>query len=124
MQKNMLQNTRKKTHKFHKTWPTELSVDTINLYEKIHYVYYFCDVLSKIKQFLNLFMNKLYEGSLKMSTKYCIKKSEEKKLPISLKYALEIFPFIPYILVYEFWDNLLKIEHFLNLFRNKFIILT
>ena len=54
----------------------------------------FGEVLSKIEKFLNLF-----GGSLKMSTKYFVTKSENKKLPISLKYVLESFPFTPYIFI-------------------------
>ena len=45
--------------------------------KKKHFVYNFCDVLSKIKQFLNLFVNKLFGGSLKMPTIYCVTKSEK-----------------------------------------------
>ena len=77
---------RKKTHQFHKTLPTKLSFDINNLYKKIHYpsVYYFCDILAKIEQILNLFVNKLFGGSPKMSTKYCVTKSEKKNSPFLL----------------------------------------
>ena len=34
-----------------------------------------------------------------MSTKYCVTKSEEKKIPISQKDVLERFPFTPYIFI-------------------------
>ena len=37
----------KKTPQCHKTWPTELSFDTSNLYKEIYY--YFCDISLKIE---------------------------------------------------------------------------
>ena len=80
MQKNVTKS-KKIPHRFHKIRPTKLSFKPISLYKKIHYVYYFCDVLSIIEQFLNLFVNKLFGGSLKMPTKYWVTKSEI--LPIS-----------------------------------------
>ena len=43
-------------------------------------------------------LDKLFGGSLKMSTKYCVTKSK-KKLPISLKYVQESCPFTPYIFI-------------------------
>ena len=46
--------------------------------KRLHYAYYFCDLLSKIEQFLNLFVNKIFGGSLKMPTKYCVTKSKKK----------------------------------------------
>ena len=81
MQKKRYKIREKKTPQLHNTLPTELSFD---LYKKIHLVYYFCDVSLKIEQFLNLYVNKLFGDSLKMLTKYCVKKSK-KKVPISPK---------------------------------------
>ena len=59
-----------KKHKKCKIGLTELSFNTIHLHKK------------------------LFEGSLKMSTKYFVTKSKEnEKHPISLKHILESFPF-------------------------------
>ena len=45
-----------------------------------------CDILSKNEQFLNLFVNKLFGGSLKMYTKYCVTSHFSKRCPRELSF--------------------------------------
>ena len=77
MQKNVTKSEEKKLTNSIKLDLLSCCLIPLIFKRKIHWDYYFCDVLSKLEQFLNLFVNKLFGVSLlKMSTK-----SEEKKTP-------------------------------------------
>ena len=73
---------KKKTHQFYTTWPIELSFDNNNLLKKKYTrSIIFVTFCQKIEQFLDLFVKKLFGGSLKMSTKYRFTKFKQKNSP-------------------------------------------
>ena len=89
---------KKKTHQFNKTWPTELVFDTINLYKNdTRYIILvtFCQKLS---------ISWIYSWTIFLEVHWrflqnIALQNPKKKLPISLNYVLESFPFTPYIFI-------------------------
>ena len=113
MQKKTLQNPNKHTNSI-KLDPLSCALIPA-LFIKRYTRSIFCDVLLKIEKFLNLFVNKLFWGSLKMSTKYCVTKSKKKTPHFSKIHTRELsFHTIQLYenihLVYKFWDNNWKLS--------------
>ena len=105
---------KRKTHHFCKTWLTEFCLYIIHFYFEKKYTWSINleTFLWKIEQFLKLFGSKLFGGSLKISTKYCVTKSEEEqKLPNPLKHVLKSLP--PYIFFF-------KVTYFFNIILETF----
>ena len=108
--KKNVTKTKKKIHNSIKLDPLSCPLIPIIFIKRYTRSIIFKTFVKKNEQFLSLFVKKLFRGSLKMSTKYCVT-NPKKELPISLKYVLDSFPFTPYVFIKRYTWSIQFIEN-------------